>query len=76
VDAANADAKVGYLEFSGQGLGALEKALDHKEKLMAILGSRLLEGQPARPKPPTAVRLRQSASTRRSRRLRCRCRTR
>lgn len=36
-------AKVGMLEFTGQGLQALENALEHKEKLMAVLGARLLE---------------------------------
>ena len=38
-------ATAGFLEFSGQGLGPFEKALDHIERLMTILGSRLLEGQ-------------------------------
>lgn len=38
-------AKVGMLEFTGQGLGTLEKALEHKERLMAVLGARLLEEQ-------------------------------
>jgi len=56
----NADAKVGFLEFTGQGLGELRLALEHKEKLMAILGSRMLEGQPARSETAEAVRLRQS----------------
>lgn len=31
-----------YLEFSGQGLGALERNLDRKEQQMAILGARML----------------------------------
>jgi hypothetical protein len=35
----------GMLEFSGQGLGALVKAMDMKEKQMAVLGARLLEDQ-------------------------------
>lgn len=39
----NADGK--FIEFSGQGLGALEKNLDRKEKQMAVLGARLLEQQ-------------------------------
>ena len=41
------NAKVGMLEFTGQGLGALERAIDSKSKDMAILGARLLEGQKA-----------------------------
>jgi hypothetical protein len=35
-------AKAQYLEFSGQGLGALEKRLELKEKQMASLGARML----------------------------------
>jgi len=34
-----------YLEFTGQGLSALEKNLERKEGQMAILGARLLEVQ-------------------------------
>jgi hypothetical protein len=36
------DTKVGYLEFTGQGLSALEKNLDRKEQQMAVLGARML----------------------------------
>lgn len=39
------NASAGMLEFTGQGLGALETALESKEKLMAVLGARLLEEQ-------------------------------
>lgn len=38
-------AKAEYLEFKGEGLGALEKLLDRKERQMAILGARMLEQQ-------------------------------
>ncbi len=38
-------ATVGYLEFSGAGLEALDKSLTKKEQLMAVLGARLLEQQ-------------------------------
>lgn len=42
------NARVGLLEYSGQGLGALEAALDRKERLMASLGARMLsEGKRA-----------------------------
>ena len=34
-----------YIEFTGQGLGALEKNLDRKEKQMAAIGARMLEQQ-------------------------------
>ena len=39
----NPQATTGYLEFTGQGLQTLEKALEHKEGQMAILGARMLE---------------------------------
>lgn len=38
-------AKATYLEFTGQGLGALERLLDRKEQQMAVLGARMLEAQ-------------------------------
>ena len=37
-------ASCGFLEFQGQGLGALENGLKEKQHMMAVLGSRLLEG--------------------------------
>lgn len=39
------DGKAGMLEFTGQGLAALEKADETKRKMMATLGARLLEEQ-------------------------------
>lgn len=36
-------AQCGYLEYTGQGLGALENALKEKQGQMAVLGARLLE---------------------------------
>lgn len=41
----NADADAKFLEFTGQGLGALENNLDRKEKQMAAIGARMLEQQ-------------------------------
>lgn len=38
-------AKAGMLEFTGQGLGALVTACEHKERIMAVLGARMLEEQ-------------------------------
>lgn len=38
-------ATVGMLEYTGQGLAALEKRLDVKERQMAVLGARMLEQQ-------------------------------
>lgn len=37
------NANAGMLEFTGDGLGTLERAMDRKERQMAILGARLLE---------------------------------
>lgn len=37
--------RVGFLEFSGAGLGALRQNIDAKEEQMAILGARMLEAQ-------------------------------
>lgn len=37
-----ADAKFGFLEFTGQGLGELTKAMEEKERQMAVLGARML----------------------------------
>jgi hypothetical protein len=55
------NSKVGMLEFTGQGLAALEKALEHKEKLMANLGARMLDQQSSgHSETATAIRLRQS----------------
>lgn len=34
--------KAFYLEFTGQGLGALERNMDRKEQMMAVLGARML----------------------------------
>lgn len=39
----NADAKAEFLEFRGQGLATLERAMDRDERLMAVLGSRMIE---------------------------------
>lgn len=39
------DANATFLEFKGEGLGALERNLDRKEKQMAVLGARMLEEQ-------------------------------
>ena len=41
----NEKAKVGFLEFTGQGLGSLENALLEKHVLMTVLGAKLLDSQ-------------------------------
>jgi hypothetical protein len=54
----NAAARVGMLEFTGSGLGSLERALQHKEQQMAVLGARLLEAQKAGVEAEGTLRLR------------------
>jgi hypothetical protein len=41
----NTEAKVGYLEFHGDGLGSLEKGIIETEQQLAALGARMLEQQ-------------------------------
>lgn len=49
-----------YLEFTGQGLGALREALQHKERQMAVLGARLLEAQQPAPEAFDSQEMRSS----------------
>jgi len=60
---ANPAARAGMLEFTGAGLGQLQKALEHKEKLMAAVGSRLLEEPPKGVEAAETVRLRQAGES-------------
>lgn len=53
-------ATAGFLEFTGQGLSTFERAMDRDERLMAVLGSRLLEDQKKVGETATAIELRQS----------------
>lgn len=48
-----------YIEFTGQGLSTLEKALESKAALMAVLGARLLESQRPGVEAEGTVRMRQ-----------------
>lgn len=41
-----AEAKVGYLEFDGQGLKPIQEAMDEKKGMLALLGSRILARDP------------------------------
>ena len=56
----NPGAKAGFLEFTGQGLQTFERAMDRDEKLLAVLGSRLLESQKKVGETAQAIELRQS----------------
>jgi len=51
----------GFLEFSGQGLQALEKAMEEKRSMMASLGAQLLQSQKSGVEASETVRLRQNA---------------
>lgn len=61
--AADPQAKAYYLEFTGEGLAALERAADQKEKMMAKLGSRLLTEDRAAAETAEALRIRQSGES-------------
>lgn len=55
--ATDVGAQANFIEFTGQGLGALEASLDRKEQQMAILGARMLatEGKQAQTATTTAI---------------------
>jgi hypothetical protein len=55
------EAKVGFLEFTGQGLLSFEKVLDRDERQMAVLGSRMLESQKRSYESAQTIELRQTA---------------
>ena len=57
----DSSSKAGYLEFSGQGLQALEKAVEEKRSIMAGLGAQLLQTQKAGVESADSIRLRQNA---------------
>lgn len=59
----NPNAKAAYLEFTGQGLGALEKAIEDDKKDMTILGARLLEEQKKDAETAETQRMRQSGES-------------
>jgi hypothetical protein len=56
----NVQANAGFLEFQGQGLMTFERAMDRDERLLAVLGSRLLEDQKKVGETAEAIQLRQS----------------
>ncbi len=55
-----AGATAGFLEFTGQGLTTFERAMDRDERLMAVLGSRLLAEQKKVGETAETIELRQS----------------
>lgn len=59
----NPQAKVGFLEFNGEGLGALEKAIEQKERQMAALGARMLQPEAQKAEAYDTVAMRSAAET-------------
>jgi hypothetical protein len=59
----NPQATAGFLEFTGQGLQAVEKALDKLERQMSILGARMLEEQKKASEAAETVVMRYSGDT-------------
>jgi hypothetical protein len=57
----NKDARAGFLEFTGQGLTTFERAQDRDERLMAVLGTRMLESQKRAYESAESIELRQTA---------------
>jgi len=53
-------AAAGFLEFTGQGLTTFERAMDRDERLMAVLGTRMLAEQKRVGESADAIALRQS----------------
>lgn len=58
-----AGATAGFLEFTGQGLTTFERAMDRDERLLTVLGSRLLEGQKKVGETAEAIELRQGGES-------------
>lgn len=52
-----------YLEFKGDGLSTFERALDRIERLLAVLGSRLLESQKRVSESAEALAIRQAGES-------------
>lgn len=59
----DAQAKVGYAEFSGQGLASLERALEEKEHMMAVLGGAVFADQRKGVEAAETARIRSSGET-------------
>lgn len=55
--------QVGYAEFSGQGLGSLERALESKEHMMAVLGAAVFADQRRGVEAAETARIRSSGET-------------
>lgn len=56
-------ASAGFLEYTGQGLTTIERALDRDERMMAVLGARLLERQKKVGETAQSIELRQGGES-------------
>jgi len=56
-------ATASFLEFKGDGLSTFERALDRVERLLAVLGSRLLESQKRVSESAEAIAIRQAGES-------------
>lgn len=63
IQIADANAKVGYAEFSGQGLKSLEVALETKEHMMAVLGASVFNDGPKGVEAAETAKIRTSGET-------------
>jgi hypothetical protein len=59
----NAEARAGYLEFTGQGLQSLEKAMVEKQSQMASLSARMIDNSKRGSEAEGTVRLRYMSET-------------
>ena len=59
----NPNAKVGYLEFTGQGLSSLEKAMTEKQSQLASMSARLIDNSTKGSEAAETVRLRYMSET-------------
>jgi hypothetical protein len=59
----NHQAKVGFLEFTGQGLGSLEKAMEEKQSQLASMSARLIDNSSRGSEAAETVRLRYMSET-------------
>jgi hypothetical protein len=56
-------ASAGFLEFKGDGLRTFERAMDRVERLLAVLGARLLESQKRVSESAEALQMRQAGDS-------------
>lgn len=59
----NIGATAGFLEFKGDGLRTFERAMDRVERLLAVLGARLLESQKRVSESAEALQIRQAGDS-------------